>query len=389
MNQGAVIAWEPPVDDGGDRVVSYLVRVLQGTNLVSESTTSDTSITVNGLVNGRAYDVVVVAENTVGTSAPSDSHRFTPATIPAEPLAVIAQRDNAGTIVSWEPSANDGGDTITSYRVTLRRGGENTTNFVATESPFAIHGLENGATYAVTVSAVNSVGESIESEPTEVIPATVPDAPDILSVVATDGGLSVEWSPPVNHGGDAVTGYRVRIWREATVVAEFAATDTRITVEGLTNGIEHRVTVSSINSVGEGGASEPSFGTPVSPPVVDPPVVDPPVVDPPVVDPPVVDPPPTVSRPDSPVDITVITASRKKVTVGWSIGDSRGAPVIDYIVETSRYKNREFTVWPDTTSATTQIEMRKPRRGNLYVRVIAVNSAGESPPTAAIRVIRG
>jgi hypothetical protein len=96
-----------------------------------------------------------------------------------------------------------------------------------------------------------------------------------------------------------------------------------------------------------------------------------------------------VSRPDSPVDITVITASRKKVTVGWSIGDSRGAPVIDYIVETSRYKNREFTVWPDITSAITQIEMRKPRRGNLYVRVIAVNSAGESPPSAAIRALRG
>jgi hypothetical protein len=379
MNQGAVIAWEAPADDGGDRVANYLVRILHGTNLVSETTTSDTSITVNGLVNGRPYDVVVVAENTVGTSAPSDSQRFTPATIPGVPLAVIAQRDNAGAIVSWEPSANDGGDAITSYRVTLRKGIDNMTNFVTTESPFAIHGLDNGVTYTVTVSAVNSVGESIESEHAEVTPATVPDAPIVMSVVATDGGLSVEWSPPANHGGEAVTGYRVRIWREATVVAEFAAADTRITVDGLTNGIEHRITVSSINSVGEGVASEQSFGTPVSPPVVDPPVVDPPVVDP----------PPTVSRPDSPVDITVITASRKKVIVGWSIGDSRGAPVIDYIVETSRYKNREFTVWPDITSSITQIEMRKPRRGNLYVRVIAVNSAGESPPSAAIRALRG
>jgi hypothetical protein len=379
MNQGAVIAWEAPADDGGDRVANYLVRILHGTNLVSETTTSDTSITVNGLVNGRPYDVVVVAENTVGTSAPSDSQRFTPATIPGVPLAVIAQRDNAGAIVSWEPSANDGGDAITSYRVTLRKGIDNMTNFVTTESPFAIHGLDNGVTYTVTVSAVNSVGESLESEHAEVTPATVPDAPIVMSVVATDGGLSVEWSPPANHGGEAVTGYRVRIWREATVVAEFAAADTRITVDGLTNGIEHRITVSSINSVGEGVASEQSFGTPVSPPVVDPPVVDPPVVDP----------PPTVSRPDSPVDITVITASRKKVIVGWSIGDSRGAPVIDYIVETSRYKNREFTVWPDITSSITQIEMRKPRRGNLYVRVIAVNSAGESPPSAAIRALRG
>ena len=379
MSQGAVIAWDPPSDDGGDRVVSYLVRVLQGTNLVSESTTSDTSITVNGLVNGRAYDVVIVAENSVGTSAPSASMRFTPATIPGAPVAIIAQRGNAGTIVSWEPSADDGGDAITSYRITLRKAGDNPTNLVSTGSPFAIHGLDNGATYAVTVSAVNSVGESIESEPAEVTPATIPDAPNILSVVATDGGLSLEWSPPLNHGGDAVTGYRVRIWHEAMVVAEFAATDTRITVAGLTNGIEHRVTVSSINTVGEGVASAQSFGTPVSPPVVDPPVADPPVVDP----------PPTVSRPDSPVNVTVITDKRKKVIVGWSIRDPRGAPIIDYIVQVSRYKNREFTVWPDTTSTIAQIEMRKPRRGNLYVRVIAVNSAGESPPSEAIRVLRG
>jgi hypothetical protein len=374
MNEGAVIAWEPAADDGGDRVVSYLVRVLQGTNLVSESTTSDTSITVAGLANGLPYDVVVVAENTVGTSAPSDSAHFTPATIPGAPVAITAQRQDAGTTVSWEPSANDGGDAITSYRVTLRQGGENTTHFVATESPFAIHGLDNGTTYAVTVSALNSVGESVESEPAEVTPATIPDAPNILTVVATDGGLSVEWSPPLIHGGDAVTGFRVRIWHEATVVAEFVATDTRISVAGLTNGIEHRVTVSSINTVGEGVASAPSFATPISPPVVDPPVVDP---------------PPTVSRPDSPVNVTVITDSRKKVTVGWSIRDPRGAPIIDYIVQTSRYKNREFTVWPDTTSTIAQIEMRKPRRGNLYVRVIAVNSAGESPPSEALRVLRG
>ncbi len=374
MNQGAVIAWEPPADDGGDRVVSYLVRVLQGTNLVSESTTSDTSIAVAGLANGLPYDVVVVAKNTVGTSAPSDSARFTPATIPGAPVAITAQRQDAGTTVSWESSANDGGDAITSYRVTLRQGGENTTHFVATESPFAIHGLDNGKTYAVTVSAANSVGESVESEPAEVTPATIPDAPNILTVVATDGGLSVEWSPPLIHGGDAVTGYRVRIWHEATVVAEFVATDTRISVAGLTNGIEHRVTVSSINTVGEGVASAPSFATPISPPVVDPPVVDP---------------PPAVSRPDSPVNVTVITDSRKKVTVGWSIRDPRGAPIIDYIVQTSRYKNREFTVWPDTTSTIAQIEMRKPRRGNLYVRVIAINSAGESPPSEAVRVLRG
>jgi titin len=368
MNQGAVISWEPPADDGGDDVVSYLVRVIHGPVVVSESTTDDTSITVDGLVNGIPYDVVLVAENTVGPSAPSESVRFTPATIPSAPVAVIAQRHDAGTTVSWEPSVNDGGDAITSYRVNIRKGDEIATNFVAPESPFSIHGLDNGTTYSVTVSAVNSVGEGIESEHAEVTPATVPDAPNVLSVAGTNGGLSVEWSPPLIHGGDPVTGYRVRVWHEATIIADVSETATRVTVSGLTNGREHRVTVSSINSVGEGIASAPSFGTPVSPPVVDP--------------------PPTVNRPAAPVNITVLATSRKSVTVGWSLDDEGGAPVIDYIVHTSRYPQRGFTVLPDATSATPQIELRKPRRGSLYLRVIAVNSAGESSPSVAKRVIR-
>lgn len=373
MSQGAVIAWEPPADDGGDRVVSYLVRVLQGTNLVSESTTSDTSITVNGLANGLPYDVVIAAENTVGTSAPSASVRFTPATVPDPPAAITAQRNNAGATISWTDPPHDGGDPITSYRVKIHNRGDNSTNFVATESPFSITGLDNGATYTVTVSAVNSMGDSVESESTDVTPATVPDPPIVLTVSGTDGGLSLEWSPPLNHGGDAVTGYCVRVWLEAVVVAELSATETRVSVAGLTNGREHRVTVSSVNSVGESVASQPSFVTPLSPPVVDPPVVDP---------------PPTVSRPGAPINVTVLANSRKNITVGWSIGDSRGVPVLDYIVHTSRYENRGFIIWPDTSSATPQIELRKPRRGNLYLRVIAVNSAGESPPSAAKRVFR-
>jgi hypothetical protein len=378
MNQSAVIAWDPPANDGGDDVVSYLVRVTQGTSVVSESTTSETSLTVEGLTNGLPYDVVLVAENTVGTSVPSECVRFTPATVPDAPVGITAQRHDAGATVSWTTSPHDGGDPITSYRVNIRTGGGNSTSHVSTESPFVVHGLDNGTTYSITVSAVNSVGESVESSPTDVTPATVPDAPIIRSLEGADGGLSLEWSTASANGGDAVTGFRVRVWHEATIVVDLAVTDTRVSVAGLTNGMEHRVTVSSINSVGESVASEPSFVTPVAPPVVEPPVVEPPIVDP----------PPAARRPGSPVNVTVLANTRKKVTVRWSIEDSGGAPVIDYIVHTSPNKKRGFAVWPDATSAIPQIELRKPRRGNLYIRVIAVNSVGESLPSAAKGVIR-
>ena len=383
MDGGAVIAWEPPTDNGGDDVVSYLVRVTQGSTIVSETTTAEGSLTLDGLTNGVTYGIVVLATNTVGTSGPSEQTFVTPATVPGVPLTATVLRQNAGADVSWDVPTNNGGDPVTHYRVQVRAGNGQGTSFIATESPYSIQGLENGRTYAVSVSAVNSVGESVASDPVEVTPATVPDPPAWVNAVASDGGASLEWSPAANDGGDTVSHYRVRVWNEATVIAEFETTVPSSTVTGLANGMDYRITVTSINSVGEGMMSEPAMVTPVSPPVVEPPVVEPPVVEPPVVDP-----PPAVRPPSSPVAVTVISTSRKSITVGWRIDDSGGAPLVDFIVHTSRYKNRGFTIWPDGTSATQRVELRKPRRGSLFVRVIAVNSGGESAPSQVKKVAR-
>ena len=375
---GAVIAWDPPTDNGGDGVVSYLVRATQGSTILSETTTVERSLSLDGLTNGVTYGIVVLATNTVGTSGPSEPAYVTPATVPDAPLAITALRQNAGADVSWTTPPNNGGDPITSYRVRVSRGHQPVTSFIATESPHSIRGLENGTTYSVRVGAVNSVGESIQSESAEVTPATVPDPPTSLSATATDGGAELEWSASSNDGGDPITGYRVRMGSDATIIAEFDRSMTSVSVPGLTNGVAYRVTVTTVNTVGESVASGPAFVTPVSPPIVDPPIVDPPIVDP----------PPTFGLPSPPVDVTVIGATRKNVTVGWRIGDSTGAPVTDFIVHTSQFKNRGFTVWPDPTSATPRVELRKPRRGALYVRVITVTSMGESATSQVKRVAR-
>ncbi|MEY4899354.1 MAG: hypothetical protein RL294_1165 [Actinomycetota bacterium] len=372
-NRGAVIVWEPPTDNGGDNVVSYLVHVTQGSNIVSESTTADTSITLDGLTNGVIYRIVVSATNTVGTGGPSEHAEVIPATVPDPPLAIIARRQSKGADVSWSPAAHDGGDPITGYRVQVRNGNERATSFITTESPYSIRGLMNGNTYAVTVNAINSVGDSVASETAHVTPATVPDPPTSLHATATERGAELEWSAAAHDGGDPITGYRVRIWREATIAAEFDQSTTSASVPGLTTGVAYRVTVTSVNSLGESVASEPAFVTPISPPVVDPPVVDP---------------PPTFGPPSPPVDVAVIGTTRKNVTVGWRPEDSGGAPVIDFIVHVSRSKNRGFAVWPDSTSAIPTVELPKPRRGKLYVRVITVTVRGESAPSQVTLVAR-
>jgi hypothetical protein len=397
--------------------------VTQGSNTVSESTTSESSITLDGLTNGVKYRIVVSAKNTVGSGGPSEHAFVTPATVPDPPGAITALRQNQGADVSWDAPSNDGGDPITGYQVQVRRGNEPPTRFLTTESPYSIRGLENGITYSVKVSAINSVGDSVASESALVTPATVPDPPTSLNATAADGAAELEWTASSNSGGDPINGYRIRIWRDTVVISEFDTPITSASVPGLTNGVDYRVTVTAVNTVGESVAGESVTVTPLSPavvepPVIDPPVVEPPLVEPPVVEPPVVDPPvveppvveppvvspptvgppivdppivdtpPAVRNPSPPVDVAVIGATRKYIGLGWRVGDSGGAPVIDFIVHTSRYKNRGFIVWPDSNSATPSVELRKPGRGGIYVRVITVTVRGESAPSQATWVAR-
>jgi hypothetical protein len=397
--------------------------VTQGSKPVSESTTSESSITLDGLTNGVTYRIVVSAKNTVGFGGPSEHAYVTPATVPDPPGSITALRQNQGADVSWTAPTNDGGDPITGYQIQVRADNELPTTFITSESPYSIRGLENGITYSVTVSAINSVGDSVASESALVTPATVPDPPTSLNATAADGAAELEWTASSNSGGDPINGYRIRIWRDTVVISEFDTPITSASVPGLTNGVDYRVTVTAVNTVGESVAGESVTVTPLSPavvepPVIDPPVVEPPLVEPPVVEPPVVDPPvveppvveppvvspptvgppivdppivdtpPAVRNPSPPVDVAVIGATRKYISVGWRVGDSGGAPVIDFIVHTSRHKNRGFTVWPDSSSATPRVELRKPGRGGVYVRVITVTVRGESAPSQATWVAR-
>ncbi|MEN9910832.1 MAG: hypothetical protein RLZZ441_400, partial [Actinomycetota bacterium] len=364
------VTWTPQ-GDGGVPITGYRATA-SPSGQMCESIVQ--SCTISGLPNGIPQTVRVVAHNSVGTSQPSaPSASVTPATTPSTPRIESARRTNRGAVIVWEPPTDNGGDNVVSYFVRVTQGSNIVSESTTADTSITLDGLTNGVQYRIVVSATNTVGTGGPSEHANVIPATVPDPPTSLRATATERGAELEWSAAAHDGGDSVTGYRVRIWRESTIVTEFDQSATSASVPGLTSGVAYRVTVTSVNSLGESVASEPAFVTPISPPVVDPPVVDP---------------PPTFGPPSPPVDVTVVGTPGKNVTVGWRPGDSDGAPVIDFIVHVSRNKNRGFTVWPDSTSAIPRVELPKPRRGKLYVRVITVTVRGESAPSPVTLIAR-
>ena len=152
-----------------------------------------------------------------------------------------------------------------------------------TSSTYTLVPADAGYTFKVRVTFTDDEGnnESLISIATEAVAATVPTAPQSLSVATGDQvqELEASWQAPSSNGGSAVTGYKVQ-WKEATDswdteadVSEATETGTTHTITSLKGGVEYAVRVIATNDVGDGPASTEAKGTPaggVSEQVVEP-----------------------------------------------------------------------------------------------------------------------
>jgi uncharacterized repeat protein (TIGR02543 family) len=130
----------------------YTTEELLEANLLSWEAT--------GLNNGTDYYFAVKAVYPAGDSVHSNELSAVPAAVPLAPGSVSAVAGNGQAVVSFVPSAYDGGAAITQYEVTSYPG-----SIVATgsSSPITVAGLTNGMAYSFTVKAVNSAGKSAAS----------------------------------------------------------------------------------------------------------------------------------------------------------------------------------------------------------------------------------
>ncbi|MEW1959060.1 fibronectin type III domain-containing protein [Kineococcus sp. NPDC059986] len=225
---------------------------------VARPVTTSRAVQLTGLVNGRSYAVSVSAVDAVGNeSAASAVVSATPrdTTPPDVPTGLQVGAGDASLSVTW--NASTAADTA-GYRVYV----DGVARPVTTSRAVQLTGLVNGRSYAVSVSAVDAVGnESAASAVVSATPrdTTPPAAPTGLAAVAGDGQVALSWT--ANTEPDLAS-YRV-VDAGGTVLATVTAPGRTAVVTGLANGTATSFRLLAVDTAGNvSAASAPVSATP-------------------------------------------------------------------------------------------------------------------------------
>ena len=272
--RSASISFTAPVDTGGSPISSYTICA-NGTTSCSSG--SGSPITVTGLADRTPYTFSVYATNGMGdsiVSAPSNAVSPGEAT-PGAPVRVTAVAGPGQATVGWDAPANDGGSTITGYTVTAHPGSATCSPYSLSLLTCAVTGLKNGEAYTFTVTATNSLGTSTAGDASKpVTPATVPNAPTIVSASGGNGLALVTWAAPSYDGGSTITSYTARA-NPGDFTCTGGAHASSCQVTGLTNGSHYTFTVYATNSAGNSALSGVSNAVTAATTVPDAPMIGP------------------------------------------------------------------------------------------------------------------
>ncbi|NXL85360.1 IGFN1 protein, partial [Alectura lathami] len=270
------IQWNPPKDDGGKPVQSYIVEKQQvGKSdwvLLGETPKSCTTFTTNKVEQDMSYYFRVRAVNAEGTSDALESEEVKTLSkaspgAPDPPEIVSVSRD--AITISWKTPHKTGSSQIMGYIVQKRKKGTVTwlpvNSVPVADKKLKVTNLKKGLQYEFCVAAVNASGRGDISAPSQAVfardstkpPGQVRD----LKVASTSGaGVTLTWNMPEVKDGKFVKGYDVEIrsstslsWTKCNVLPIEMTT---YTVKGLQAKEVYFLRVTALNDCGPGEAAE-------------------------------------------------------------------------------------------------------------------------------------
>ena len=265
-NNTAIVNFTAPADIGGNDITKYFYSTNGDDDdeytLAGEvnNPTITTPITITGLNNDSTYTVYLKAANIIGNSV-ATSYAIVAVTVPGAPTNLTASVADSSTEVSFTAPTSNGGNDITGYLYWINDG--DYIDAEETTSPITITGLTNGTEYTIYLKAKNEIGEGTASNAITVTPGTIPVAPEITLVAGnTEITLIIDtnYSLSANNGGRTISRYEYSIDNGSNYTS---ASETTITITGLSNGVRYDLLVRAVNSIGTGPTTT-DYTTPVA-----------------------------------------------------------------------------------------------------------------------------
>ncbi|XP_076675488.1 cell adhesion molecule Dscam2 isoform X6 [Andrena cerasifolii] len=291
-SRSLLLAWSSPSSEqdpahASSPITSYIVQYKEAQDVWHEHNTQkmvagdNTVALISPLKPATSYHFRVLAENHLGTSAPSDIlHAQTDGEIPGgPPRHVIAEPLGPQQVkVTWQPpdrslwngellgytisyanlGGNDQSGNIT--RVGITGNGDGSYDY-------RLIGLRKYTQYSVVVKAFNNKGDGPGSDPVTVQTLEdVPSAPpqNVACAALTGQNIQVTWKPPPSdkvHG--VVQGYKLLYEAASAVLEQQAGRETKIShalstvLHGLSPYTNYTVQVLAYTRAGEGVTSSP------------------------------------------------------------------------------------------------------------------------------------
>jgi predicted phage tail protein len=164
-DRNATLTWLAPSSDGGTPIVDY--RVQRSTDAgrtwttIDDGASTDRTVTVGRLTNGRRYWFRVAAVNRVGRGPVWAVASAVPVTVPGAPRQLSAAGAQRAAKLTWRAPWSNGGAAISDYVVQRSTDGGRTWRTVrdgVSVRRVTIYGLTSGRRYSFRVSAQNRAG---------------------------------------------------------------------------------------------------------------------------------------------------------------------------------------------------------------------------------------
>ncbi|KAG1703122.1 hypothetical protein DVH05_008034 [Phytophthora capsici] len=373
----ATLVWTVPFDSGGSPIGTYRVNVSAKDGVfVGSYSSSGQTVLANNLSPSTTYSATVEAisrAELVGAASTAISLTTTSASIPGKPTALTTSNETGGVfLVEMAPPLDIGGAPILSFTLLMTSAQYPnvfrqvyqgpTSSFLATKLTFSTR-------YKLQYKVTNSVGTS---ELSDVFTATTKylsppgQAQNLVSLSRTGGSITFSWTPPVDFGGVDVTAYDISFFLGYEIKAQYRqrvagispqATSVTAKVVGLIANSTYGFSVSGVNDATV--CEDPS--TLLSRTIV----YD--STD------------PSVSIPDTPSNLTVVSSTSGMQTIKWTASeDTGGGLLLSYAL----YSSTGALLYNDTSTTFTLGSLIKDT--TYGYKVVAWNEMGTSTPSPLV-----